>query len=155
MFMNLLYSDADLLNLLINGIEGTHYVVTDGNIIDHAPGLDSATTGYPVTMNWMIGNLPLTHVWVSEDPNKWKSYIDYNESAEKSRALGFAFNTEPVKNEIAATSNVDKEFKFVIVTGSVDPEEYIPKYLEKLKAAGSDKIIAEKQRQLDEWAKTR
>ncbi|WP_373231722.1 ABC transporter substrate-binding protein [Cohnella sp.] len=155
MFMNLLYSDPKLLNLLINGIEGTHYVVKEGNIIDFAPGLDAATSGYPVTMNWMIGNLPMTHVWASEDPNKWQSYIDYNNSAEKSRALGFAFNTEPVKNEIAAASNVEKEFKFVIVTGSVDPEEYIPKYLEKLKAAGMDKIIAEKQKQLDEWAKTR
>jgi putative aldouronate transport system substrate-binding protein len=155
MFMNLLYSDAKLLNLLINGIEGTHYVVKEGNIIDYAPGLDAATSGYPVTMNWMIGNLPMTHVWVSEDPNKWQSYIDYNESAEKSRALGFTFDTEPVKNEIAAASNVEKEFKFVIVTGSVDPEEYIPKYLEKLKSAGLDKIIAEKQRQLDEWAKTK
>ncbi len=155
MFMNLLYSDPDLLNLLINGIEGTHYVVKEGNIIDFAPGLDAATSGYPVTMNWMIGNLPMTHVWASEDPNKWQSYIEYNASAEKSRALGFAFNTEPVKNEIAAASNVEKEFKFVIVTGSVDPEEYIPKYLEKLKAAGLNKIIAEKQRQLDEWAKTK
>ncbi len=155
MFMNLLYSDADLLNLLINGIEGKHYVVKEGNIIDFPPGLDASTTGYPVTMNWMIGNLPLTHVWANEDPNKWQSYVDYNKSAEKSRALGFTFNTEPVKNEIAAASNVEKEFKSVIVTGSVDPEEFIPKYLAKLKTAGLDKIIAEKQKQLDEWAKTK
>ncbi|HEY0827312.1 MAG TPA: ABC transporter substrate-binding protein [Bacilli bacterium] len=155
MFMNLLYSDAKILNLILNGIEGKHYVVKEGNIIDFAPGLDSATTGYPVTMNWMIGNLPLTHVWANEDPNKWQSYIDYNKSAEKSRALGFTFNTEPVKNEIAAASNVEKEFKYVIVSGSVDPEEYIPKYIAKLKTAGLDKIIAEKQKQMDEWAKTR
>lgn len=155
MFMNLLYSDADVLNLILNGIEGTHYVVKEGNIIDFAPGLDSSTTGYPVTMNWMLGNLPLTHVWANEDPNKWESYIVYNKSAEKSRALGFTFNTEPVKNEIAAASNVEKEYKYVIVSGSVDPEEYIPKYLAKLKTAGLDKIIAEKQKQLDEWAKTK
>jgi len=103
----------------------------------------------------MLGNLPLIHVWANEDPNKWQSYIDYNKSAEKSRALGFAFNAEPVKNEIAATSNVEKEFKYVIVSGSVDPEVFIPKYLAKLKTAGSDKIIAEKQKQLDEWAKTK
>lgn len=155
MFMNLLYTDGDILNLILNGIEGTHYVATSGNIVDFAPGLDSSKTGYAVTMNWMLGNLPLTHVWANEDPNKWESYITYNKSAEKSRALGFTFNAEPVKNEIAAASNVEKEFKFVIVTGSVDPEEFIPKYLDKLKAAGLDKIIAEKQKQLDEWAKSK
>lgn len=155
MFMNLLYTDADLLNLILNGIEGTHYEVVSDNIIDYPAGVESSSTGYPVTMNWMLGNLPLTYVWANEDPNKWQSYIDYNASADKSRALGFTFNTEPVKNEIAAASNVEKEFKAVIVTGSVDPEEFIPRYLAKLKTAGLDKILAEKQRQLDEWAKTR
>lgn len=155
MFMNLLYNDKDLMNLIVNGIEGKHYVVKSGEIIDFAPGLDSATTGYPNGKNWMLGNLPLIHVWANEDPKKWQAYIDYNKSAEKSRALGFAFNAEPVKNEIAATGNVEKEFKNVIVSGSVDPEVFIPKYLAKLKTAGSDKIIAEKQKQLDEWAKTK
>jgi putative aldouronate transport system substrate-binding protein len=155
MFMNLLYNDKDLMNLIVNGIEGKHYVKKSDNIIDYPAGLDSATTGYPNGKNWMLGNLPLIYVWANEDPNKWQSYIDYNKSAEKSRALGFAFNAEPVKNEIAATSNVEKEFKYVIVSGSVDPEEFIPKYLAKLKTAGMDKIIAEKQKQLDEWAKTK
>ncbi|QGQ97157.1 DUF3502 domain-containing protein [Paenibacillus psychroresistens] len=155
MFMNLLYNDKNLMNLIVNGIEGKHYVVKSGEIIDYPTGLDSATTGYPNGKNWMIGNLPLIHVWANEDPNKWQAYIDYNKSAEKSRALGFTFNAEPVKNEIAAASNVEKEFKNVIVSGSVDPEEFIPKYLAKLKTAGLDKIIAEKQKQLDEWAKTK
>ena len=36
-----------------------------------------------------------------------------------------------------------------IRTGSVNPEEKIAEYLAKQKAAGVDKIIAEKQKQLD------
>ncbi|BBH21299.1 ABC transporter substrate-binding protein [Paenibacillus baekrokdamisoli] len=153
MFANLLYTDKDIMNLLINGIEGKHYVIKSDNVIDFPAGVDSNSSGYPPTRNWMLGNLPLVHLWASEDPNKWEAYANYNKSAEKSRALGFAFNAEPVKTEIAATSNVEKEFKNVIVTGSVDPEKYIPDYITKLKAAGMDKIIAEKQKQLDEWAK--
>ncbi|KRE51189.1 ABC transporter substrate-binding protein [Paenibacillus sp. Soil522] len=153
MFINLLFTDSDLMNLLINGIEGTHYVKKSDNIIDFPEGVDGGNTGYPPSRNWMLGNLPLIHIWANEDPNKWQSYLDYNESAEKSRALGFTFNAEPVKTEIAATSNVEKEYKNVIVTGSVDPEEHIPVFVEKMKAAGMDKIIAEKQRQLDIWAK--
>ena len=153
MFVNLLFTDSDLMNLLINGIEGTHYVKKSDNIIDFPEGVDGSNTGYPPSRNWMLGNLPLIHIWANEDPNKWQSYLDYNESAEKSRALGFTFNAEPVKTEIAATSNVEKEYKNVIVTGSVDPEEHIPVFIQKMKAAGMDKIIAEKQRQLDIWAK--
>lgn len=33
----------------------------------------------------------------------------------------------------------------------LDPETTIPKFLDELKAAGADTIIAEKQRQLDDW----
>jgi putative aldouronate transport system substrate-binding protein len=37
------------------------------------------------------------------------------------------------------------------MTGSVDPEEYLPKAIEKFKEAGIDTIIAEAQKQLNEW----
>jgi len=37
------------------------------------------------------------------------------------------------------------------MTGSVDPESKLPEFIEKLKVAGIDKIIEEKQNQLDEW----
>lgn len=67
----------------------------------------------------------------------------------KSPALGFTFNSQSVKNEIAAVNNVNKQFKPGMTSGAVDPNEMIPKYLEKLKAAGIDKIIAAKQEQLD------
>ena len=57
---------------------------------------------------------------------------------------------QPVRqNEIAAVNNVNKQFKPGMTSGAVDPNEMIPKYLEKLKAAGIDKIIAAKQEQLD------
>ncbi|WP_370639147.1 DUF3502 domain-containing protein [Cohnella sp. REN36] len=37
----------------------------------------------------------------------------------------------------------------------MDPAKYIPQYLDKLKASGVDKIIAEKQKQFDAWLKTK
>ena len=39
----------------------------------------------------------------------------------------------------------------VIALHTVDPETYIPEFLSKLKDAGSEDIIAEKQKQLDAW----
>ncbi|MBO9608448.1 MAG: DUF3502 domain-containing protein, partial [Paenibacillaceae bacterium] len=38
--------------------------------------------------------------------------------------------------------------------GAVDPDVELPKFLEKLKNAGADAIIAEKQKQLDAWKAT-
>lgn len=36
--------------------------------------------------------------------------------------------------------------------GSIDPATELPKFLSDLEEAGLDNIIAEKQKQLDEWA---
>lgn len=47
--------------------------------------------------------------------------------------------------------NVTAKYGPALQCGSLDPETTIPKFLDELKAAGADTIIAEKQRQLDDW----
>ena len=53
--------------------------------------------------------------------------------------------------EIAAVQNVKEEFWATLMTGTVDPDKFIPQANEKFKAAGLDKIIAEAQSQIDAW----
>ncbi|GIO15716.1 sugar ABC transporter substrate-binding protein [Cohnella xylanilytica] len=149
--LDLLYTDPYLLNLLDWGIEGIHYVKTADNLIAYPDGVDARTVGYNLNEPWMFGNQFNSYLWANEDPNLWVEYRSFNEKADKSKALGFVFNPAKVKNEIAACNLVEKEFAPAINTGAMDPELIIPKYVEKLKAAGADKIIREKQRQLDEW----
>jgi putative aldouronate transport system substrate-binding protein len=153
MFLNLLYTDKYLINLLNWGIEGKHYVKKSDNVIDYPQGVDAKTTGYNLNQSWMFGNQLNTYLWTTEDPQLWDKYKKFNESAEKSLALGFVFEPDKVKNEIAAVNNAGQQYSAAIITGALDPEKTIPQFVEKLKAAGLDKIIAEKQRQLDEWAK--
>ncbi len=154
MFLNLLYSDKTLINMLDFGIENKHFVKKSDTVIDYPEGVDAQTVGYR-NEPWMFGNQMNTYLFPSEDPNKWSAFQAFNDQAEKSIALGFAWDSEPVKNEIAALTNVSKQFEDAIISGSVDPEVYIPKYREAMKAAGLEKVIAEKQKQLDEWAKTK
>lgn len=154
MFLNLLYTDKYLVNLIAFGIEGKHYVKKSDNVIDFPQGMDPKTSGYNLNQPWLYGNQFLDYLWANENPNKWDNFKKYNQSAEKSRVLGFTFNPDPVKNEIAAVSNVQKELNPGLYSGTLDTNEYLPKIIEKLKAAGADKIIAEKQKQLDEWVKT-
>ena len=56
-----------------------------------------------------------------------------------------------VQNEVTACANVTAKYGPALQCGSLDPETTIPKFLDELKAAGADTIIAEKQRQLDDW----
>ncbi|WP_040953155.1 ABC transporter substrate-binding protein [Gorillibacterium massiliense] len=154
MFLNLLYTDKYLLNLLDWGIEGKHYVKKSDNVIDYPQGVDAANVGYNLNLPWMFGNQLNSYIWTTEDPTIWDQYKAFNEGAQKSIALGFVFDTEKVKNQIAALKNITDEFTPGIYSGTVDPEVYIPKMVERMKAAGMGDVMKEKQRQLDEWAKT-
>ena len=53
--------------------------------------------------------------------------------------------------EITAISNVRNEYRTQIEWGACDVEEMLPKYIQALKDAGIETVIAEKQRQLDDW----
>lgn len=145
MLINLLHTDKELNNLLNFGIEGVHYRKVSDNIIKAT----DATKNYSPGASWMFGNQFLNYIWDTEDPQKWDKFKEFNKDAKKSPGLGFTFNAEPVKTEVAALVNVGKEYDPALDTGSVDPEKTLPKYTEKLKAAGLDKIQAEKQKQLD------
>lgn len=155
MFINLLFTDPYLINLLNWGIEGKHFVKAADGTIDYPAGVDAATTGYNLNASWMFGNQMNTYLWKGEASDLWDQYKQFNESAERSPALGFVFNPDPVKNEITAVNNASQQFAGVVATGALDPEKTIPQYVKKMEAAGVNKIIAEKQRQLDEWAKTK
>lgn len=155
MFLNLLYTDKYLLNLPDNGIEGKHFVKKSDTVIDFPQGVDSKTSGYVPGTAWMFGSQLNTYLWANEDPQKWANYKAFNDSAQRSPALGFSFDQEPVKNEVSAIYNVSKEFDTGLQTGTLDPDTYLPKYIDKMKSAGLDKVITEAQKQLDEWAQTK
>ena len=52
-------------------------------------------------------------------------------------------------NEITQLDNVCSKYQAGLETGTLDPEQYLPEFVSALKDAGLDKVIAEKQAQLD------
>ncbi|WP_379147891.1 ABC transporter substrate-binding protein [Paenibacillus sp. sgz500992] len=155
MVLDMLYSDKDFYNLFAWGIEGKHYVKKSDNVIDFPSGVDIKNVGYNFGTPYMFGNEFLSYTWSTQDPDTFKKLDEFNKTAKQSKALGFNFNVENVKTEMATVSSVRSEFRLGLETGTLDPAKELPKFNEKLKAAGIDKIIAEKQRQLDEWAKNK
>ncbi|QHT59074.1 ABC transporter substrate-binding protein [Paenibacillus lycopersici] len=144
MFINLLHTDKEIVNLLNFGIEGTHYT-REGEIMTPT----AQTPQYSPGVAWELGNQFLNYVWNTEDPNKWEQFKEFNKDAKASPALGFVFNSDNVKAEIGALANVTKQYQKALETGSVDPDKVLPEYVAALKAAGVEKVIAEKQKQFD------
>lgn len=154
-FLNLLYSDPTLINLIDFGIEGKHYAKTDvDNVIDYPEGVTSSTTGYGNFWGWEFGNQLLTYVWKGDDPKLYENLKTFNEGAKVSKAFGFTFDSSKLNTEYAAVNNVISQYKLPLEDGAVDVDTNLPKFITALKNAGIDKIIAAKQEQLNAWAKS-
>ena len=131
--------------MLVYGIEGTHYKKIGENRIEIVPD-----TGY-ILASWSVGNVFNSYLFQGQDDNVWEETIKQNESAKTSLLMGFNFDPEPVKAEIAQCQSVIDEYTPGLWTGSVDPDTYLPQFIDKLMSSGSDRIIAEEQKQIDVW----
>jgi putative aldouronate transport system substrate-binding protein len=66
--------------------------------------------------------------------------------------LGFTVDTSGMSNQLAAVSSVVQEYYLGLLLGVYpDVDKTLAEFRAKLRAAGSDKIVAEIQRQLDAW----
>jgi putative aldouronate transport system substrate-binding protein len=151
--LNLMYSNQDINNLLSWGVEGKHYVKTDvEGVIDYPEGVNISNTGYGLNIYWQFPNPYPQYVWKGWDPDFYKKRKEASKRAVKSKALGFTFDSAPVKTEVTAVTNIVNQYVFPLESGVVNPDKVHPEFISKLKAAGIDKVIAEKQRQLNLWA---
>jgi putative aldouronate transport system substrate-binding protein len=148
MLYDLLYDQQDtrLMNLMNYGIEGKHYTKVDDTTISR---IDQG--GYWVAAGWEFGNLFNCYKENPLQPNWYPAGPDKNASAVLSEIFGFSFNPEPVKSELAQCQSVFEEYIPALFTGSVDVDQYLNSFLEKLQKAGSQKIIDEMNKQLDLW----
>jgi len=144
MLINLLHTDKEINNLINFGIEGDHYT-RSGEIITATAN----TANYNPGAAWMFGSQFLNYIWNTEDPDKWAKFKEFNQNAKVSPGLGFVFDSEPVKSEVGALANVIRQYQRALETGSVDVDKTLADYEKKLKEAGVDKVVAEKQKQFD------
>jgi putative aldouronate transport system substrate-binding protein len=150
--LNEMYTNKVLANIFINGIEGKHYEFIDKEkgIIDYPKGVNATNSGYNVTA-WAWPNMQLSYVWNGYPSDVYDKYQVFNASGHPSPAYGFTFENTSVLNAVTACSNVVNKYVNALNTGSLDPDENLPKFNKELKDAGINTIIAEKQKQLDAW----
>ena len=150
--LNLMYTNYDVSTAFIYGIEGKHYQYVDKehHVVDYADGVTTENTGYSV-FGWAWPNQQVGAIWNGDDFDIWEQLSSFNTGAAASPAKGFVWNNEAVLNEITACENVASRYKNGLECGMLDPAETLPKFNQELKDAGIETIIAEKQRQLDEW----
>ncbi len=154
-FLNLTYADQEVINILKNGIEGTHYEFVDGSdcIIDYANGYDPSTVPYTAILN-VWGDKSKDYQFTPITEEYYDELAAFNASISEeytSDVLGYTFDSSKVKTQYAAVTDVVTQYASVLGLGVTEPDAAIDEFVSALKAAGIDEIIAENQSQLDAW----
>jgi len=150
-YINLMHSDATLVNLMLFGAEGKNYNKIDDNTVE----VIADANWYGVHGGaWTVGNTLLQYVTKGEDPQKNALLQSYADDAIATASLGFRFVKDNVADQIAAVDAVVSEKANPLMCGQVDPDDPnlgIEALKADLTAAGMDEIIAEVQKQYDAW----
>lgn len=151
-FLNLMYSDQRIVNLFVWGEEGRDYrfLDRDEGVIAYPEGAAIETLEYYNPLG-LYGDMRLAYSLNSNELKKQQT--DY---AAKTRPIGreyagFLFDETPVTAQVWQVRQVLSRYLPVLESGCVELEENYEAFLNDLREAGIDTIIAEKQRQLDEW----
>ncbi|MDY3920132.1 MAG: ABC transporter substrate-binding protein [Candidatus Limivivens sp.] len=154
-FLNMTYAREDVVNLIYRGIENVHYVRVEGteHVVDWPEGIDNSNTPYSAILN-VWGDKMKDLVMPPNDDSYYDTMRVFNDSITEehtSDALGYCFNSEPVRTQYAAVSDVVAQYDSVLGYGVVDPAAALEEFRSALTAAGIDDVIAENQKQFDEW----
>lgn len=147
--LHLLSTNADVENLLINGIEGQHYQVLDDGSATYLEGQDITSVGWCLGYSWANQNSTLS-IPFDYPADYFDQLLAANAAAKQSKAFGCQFDLTGVSDAVSACTNVVNQYANPLAAGSVeDFDATLKKFQEDLKAAGIDEIIAARQEQLD------
>ncbi len=142
-FINMLYTDGELMTLLIWGQEGTDYELVD----DQAKQIGS---NYYYQGDFICGNNCLLTPLYGNGADFYDEVLELNQSSESSPYLGFALATSELDLLISQISAVNDQYAQTMQSGGYTEQMY-QEYLDKLEAAGVQDYLSEVQTQLDAW----
>ena len=126
--LDYIYGSSEIMNLLNWGEQDKDYVIEDADngIINFPEGITSDNAGYNLNLGWELPNQFIAYKWTGSDPKLWEKMEEFNSSAKSSKAVGFLFDSSNYSSEIAALSNIVKQYSGALYSGSGDPDELIP-----------------------------
>jgi len=161
-FLNLFWTDEYVMNTIQWGLEGEHYefVDDDHHFITFPEGVNSENSGFYMTAGF-YGDKRYIYNFIGADSTyTMEDFLaaekadmetsDYNAVHRASPAGSFIYNSAKNKNKITNISAIIKEYSDNLACGGYTDALY-NEFIQKLKGAGIDEIIADKQSQLDAY----
>ena len=149
-YLNLMHSDAKLVNLMLFGEEGVNYTKANDTQVEL---VDDANWYGMHGGAWTVGNTKLQYVKTDEDPEKNAKLQEYALDAPMTASYGFRFDSKKAKTLDAVTEVVQK-YAFGLMTGGVDPDDPelgLEAFRKALQEAGIGELKEEVEKQYDTW----
>jgi len=140
--------DEALYNAICYGIEGKHYQKIAENRVEPLE-----TEGYSLPQSaWKFGNQFNAWLIPGQSDDVWERTRKMNDEAVKSPILGLVLKQDNIKVELAQCIKIQLQYVVsVFNVGAEDPRHYWAEYVNALQEAGIDKIVADMQRQVNEF----
>lgn len=148
--LNLVYSDKEIFNEILYGLEGVHYNKNGENSVEIIGGSGADSKYNYSSYAWKIGNQFNAWYMPGQEDGLWEETDKLNREAQVSALRGFVFNPADVQSQLAQLDAVSKEFKNGQFTTD-DIDKYLSDRAAKMEQAGLTTVVEEVQRQIDEW----
>ncbi len=146
-FINELYTNSELMNLLIYGIEGTDYTIRDSQVVTaegtHYSGAD-----------FVLGNSTILTPLMGNGADFYDVVKEINRTADKSPFLGFALDTGDMDLLMSQITAVTDQYAKNMNYGGYTAEKY-QQYIDKLYGAGVQDYLDAVAQQLAAWRSQR
>ena len=152
--INLMNSDEEYRTIARYGIEGKHYEVVEPGIVRRTDlGNANMSLAAYAEGSYALGPVEASAFEsVPANPNQWTELVErYEKEAVVSSAIGFMFDISPVADQCLAMKNIWEQYIYELQTGTSDPAEVIPELKAELEGVGLNDVLAEAQRQLNEF----
>ena len=143
-FLNAVNTDPEIRNLLNFGIQGVHYELTE------AGQVRSISDGYQ-GVSYTQGNWFILRTRQGESPDRWQAFQKFNDASQESAILGFMPDYSAHPDIVEEITRIYGKYYSALITGTVDPDIYVPQMAQELQAAGLDTLQQDLQSQLDTW----
>jgi putative aldouronate transport system substrate-binding protein len=151
-FLNWTYTSREFEDLINWGIPGEDWIETPDGMAAYPSGVNPSNVGYHNDFGWIYPNQFAGHPWEGNPPDIWDQYRKYNNSLLVSKAYGFTFDAAPVVNEVAQLTAVVEQYRKDLAFGAIDNiDARLREFNQALYGAGLQRVIEEKQKQLDAW----
>lgn len=144
-FLNMMYTDERIINLLSWGIKERDYTLTESG---DPVFLDSCCFVNP------LGIFGDQRKRYEKDYEERRKVLDaFAQKAEFVNPAynGFTFDTSELVQELLEIEQVKSQYLRLLESGCVDLDSAYPEFIQSLYDAGLQRVMDEKQRQFDEW----